>query len=208
MKDLKQYIFESKNYQDNYEDDWLDAVKEMYKWYCDNFRNFYDNNHQYDTSNYKKCDLIGGKKVKADCSGFVGACLCLAGYTNDAVKWNVRLGSFNHFKILNPDKINDFDKKFKSNILYITDIDSFECHRISEENKEDQNYSEIKAGDILVKGSHVTIAADDGAHYLYDWGEKISKQKSNVKSNEPLKFYIPKDKQITYPYRSYWRLKK
>ena len=75
--------------------------------------------------------------------------------------------------------------------------------------KERLDYSEIKAGDILVKGSHVTIAADDGAKHLYDWGRQISAQSEKMLRNyKPINFYIPKDKNnIIYPYRSYWRLK-
>ena len=70
----------------------------MYGWYCDNFKNFYDGNHQYKNENYKQCNLIDNKRVMADCSGFVAACLCLAGYTDNTLDWNVRLGSFNHYK--------------------------------------------------------------------------------------------------------------
>ena len=60
-----------------------------------------------------------------------------------------------------------------------------------------------------MKGSHVTIAADDGAKHLYDWGRQISAQSEKMLRNyKPINFYIPKDKNnIIYPYRSYWRLK-
>ena len=164
--------------------------------------------HHYSDDNYKECDLLNGKKVKADCSGFVGACLCLAGYSNNPLNWNVRLGSFNHFKNANTDNISDIDKKYINDLSYMSGINAFECHRMSDKVKEKQDLSEIKAGDILVKGSHVTIAADDGAKHLYDWGKQISTQSEKVfKNHKPIDFYVPKDKNITYPYRSYWRLK-
>ena len=205
MITLRQYILESKNAKSN----WLDCVKKMYKWYCDNFKNFYDTAHHYKNDNYKKCDLLDDKQVMADCSGFVGACLCLAGYSNNPLNWNVRLGSFNHYKNLNTDNISNTDKKYKNDLLYISDINAFKCHKIMDSAKERLDYSEIKAGDILVKGSHVTIAADDGAKHLYDWGRQISAQSEKMLRNyKPINFYIPKDKNnIIYPYRSYWRLK-
>lgn len=206
MKNLKQYILE----QQTDKSKWMNCVKKMYAWYCDNFKNFYDTEHHYDDKNYKECDLLDGKKVMADCSGFVGACLCLAGYSDNPLNWNVRLGSFNHYKNTNTDKINKTDKEYKSNdLLYIADIDAFECHKMSDEVKKKQDLSEILEGDIIVKGSHVTIAADDGAKHLYDWGRQISTQPNNVfKNHMPVKFYVPKDKNMTYPYRSYWRLTK
>ena len=204
MITLRQYILESKNAKAN----WLDCVKKMYAWYCDNFKNFYDNKHQYDDGNYKECDLLDGKQVMADCSGFVAACLCLAGYNDKPLNWNVRLGSFNHYKNSNDDDISSVDKKYMENLSYMADIDAFECHKMSDEVKKKQDLSEIKAGDIIVKGSHVTIAADDGAKHLYDWGKQISTQSEKIfKNHKPIDFYVPKDKNITYPYRSYWRLK-
>lgn len=204
MITLRQYILESKNVKSN----WLDCVKKMYEWYCENFKNFYDTAHQYKNDNYKTCDLLNDKKVMADCSGFVGACLCLAGYSNNPLNWNVRLGSFNHYKNSNVDDISDVDKKYKNDLSYMADIDAFECIKIDDKEKQKLDYSEIKAGDILVKGSHVTIAADNGAKHLYDWGKQISTQSEKVfKNYKPIDFYVPKDKNIAYPYRSYWRLK-
>ena len=210
MKCLKQFILESNNKNDV--NTWLENVKKMYDWYCKNFKNFYDGKHQYNSSNYKECELLNNKKVVADCSGFVAACLCLSGYTDDTINWNVRLGSFNKYKNhnvdINVEEISKFDEKFKDKLLYITDINDFECHKISDEKKEKQDYTEIKAGDIIVKGSHVTIAATDGGVYLYDWGKQITTQTDDVfKKSKPVKFYIPKDKNTTFPYRSYWRLK-
>lgn len=199
MKRLSQYIIEN---QKDYISDWLSCVQEMYKWYCDNYKDFYDDMHFYSDKNHKKCDLIGGKETIADCSGFVAACLCLAGYNTNPLLWNVRLGSFNHYKRSNDDDLDKSDTGHKEKLLYMADIPQFECHRISDEKKEKEDFSEIKAGDILVKGSHVTIAADNGAKHLYDWG-KTAKHKEY----KPVDFYTPKDKKITYPYRSYWRLK-
>ena len=200
MKTLIEYIKEQK--EDNKNSQWLSSVKKMYEWYCNNYKDFYDDYHFYSDENHKECELIDNKETIADCSGFVGACLCLAGYTDNALLWNVRLGSFNHFKNSNEDNLKEIDQKQKDKILYIADIQDFDCHRISEENKEKYDVSEIKAGDIIVKGSHVSIAADDGAKHLYDWGKDA---KHN--GTQPIDFYIPKDKHKTYPYRSYWRLK-
>jgi len=209
MRCLKDFILES---NESNTDKWLSNVKKMYEWYCDNFKNFYDCKHQYNSSNYKECELLDNKKVVADCSGFVAACLCLSGYTNDTINWNVRLGSFNlhknHNVNTNVEKISPFDEKYKAKLLYMSDINEFECHKISDEKKQNQDYSEIKAGDILVKGSHVTIAAEDGGKYLYDWGRQVSTQNNSLfKLKKPVKFYIPKDKTTIFPYRSYWRLK-
>lgn len=204
MITLRQYILESKNTKSN----WMTCIKKMYKWYCENFKNFYDHHHHYSDDNYKECDLLNGKKVKADCSGFVGACLCLAGYSNNPLNWNVRLGSFNHYKNSNKDNISDVDKKYKNNLSYMSGINAFECIRMDDKEKQKLDYSEIKAGDILVKGSHVTIAADDGAKHLYDWGRQIESQPNNIFDKaKPVEFYIPKDKETIHPYRSYWRLK-
>ena len=207
MKRLSEYIIESKGSSSKAK--WLESVKAMYGWYCENFPNFYDSKHHYDDENYKECELIGNKKVMADCSGFVAACLCLAGYSDHPLDWNVRLGSFNLHKNANPEKeLSHTDKEYVSDLCYMADIDAFECHKITDEKKEKKDYSEIKAGDILVKGSHVTIAADDGAKHLYDWGRQIMTQNDKTfRRTDPVKFYIPKDVKITYPYRSYWRLK-
>lgn len=203
MITLRQYILEGKNAKSN----WMNCVKKMYKWYCENFKNFYDNHHHYNDDNYKECDLLNGKKVKADCSGFVGACLCLAGYSNNPLNWNVRLGSFNHYKNANVDDISKADKKYKNDLSYMSSINAFECIKIDDKEKQKLDYSEIKAGDILVKGSHVTIAADDGAKHLYDWGRQIESQTNDIFDKaKPVDFYIP-TKNIIYPYRSYWRLK-
>lgn len=200
MKTLIEYIKEKKEESKNLH--WLSCVKKMYNWYCDNYENFYDEMHFYSDKNHKQCELIGNKETIADCSGFVGACLCLAGYADDPLLWNARLGSFNHYKNTNVDNLDKADTGQKEKILYIADINDFECHRISDEKKKNNDVSEIKAGDIIVKGSHVTIAADDGAKHLYDWGKDA---KHN--GTQPVNFYIPKDKHKTYPYRSYWRLK-
>ena len=198
MKRFSNYIKESEQ-----RNNWLNCVKEMYEWYCDHYKNFYDDMHFYSDKNHKKCDLIDNKETIADCSGFVGACLCLAGYTDNPLKWNVRLGSFNHYKNSNADNLDKADTGQKEKLLYIADIDAFKCHRLSEEKKETEDLSEIKAGDILVKGSHVTIAADDEAKHLYDWGKTAMHE-----GHKPVNFYVPKDKKTIYPFRSYWRLKK
>lgn len=200
MKRLEEYIIEAK--ETNKTQEWLKCVKKMYEWYCENYKNFYDKMHFYSDKDHKKCELIDDKETIADCSGFIAACLYLAGYTKDTLLWNARLGSFNHYKNSNVEDLDKSDTGHKEKLLYMADLPEFECHKISDENKKKKDLSEIKAGDILVKGSHVTIAADDGAKHLYDWGSEITHE-----NNEPVEFYIPKDKDTTYPYRSYWRLK-
>ena len=199
MITLSRYITEKKTKS------WMDCVRQMYAWYCDNFGAFYDVNHQYDGEHYKYCDLID-HDVVADCSGFVGACLCLYGCLKNPLKMNVRLGSFNHYKNSNVEDVDtsNFDKDYKDELSYMNDIDAFRCVKL----KDTDDLSEIKTGDILVKGSHVTIAADDGARHLYDWGRRVIKRSVNeLESHEPVKFYVPEDKTMTYPFRSYWRLK-
>lgn len=196
MKKFTQYIYENKL------DDWLDCVKKMYSWYCDNYGSFYDDMHFYSTKNHKDCDLIDNKKTIADCSGFIGACLCLAGYTDHPNLFNARLGSFNHYKNSNVENLDKSDTGHKEKILYMADIPEFECIKLDDSNKE--KLEGVKAGDILVKGSHVTIVADDDHNKLYDWGSEV---KNNHKSHEPVPFYVPKDKKETFPYRSLWRLK-
>ena len=96
MKRLTEYIKES---EDKKIDKWMNCVKKMYSWYCKNYNGFYDDNHFYSESNHKECELIDNKKTIGDCSGFVGACLCLAGYTGSPRLYNVRLGSFNLIKM-------------------------------------------------------------------------------------------------------------
>ena len=199
MKKFTEYIKEAEDLKVT---QWLSCVKKMYEWYCENYKNFYDDMHFYSDKNHKICKLIDNKETIADCSGFIGACLCLAGYTNDPLLWNTRLGSFNHYKNSNVEDLDKSDTGHKEKLLYMADIPEFECHKITDEKKAAKDLSEIKAGDILVKGSHVTIAADDGAEHLYDWGESVTHN-----GTDPIEFYVPKDKNTTYPYRSYWRLK-
>ena len=47
---------------------WAKAVQSMGKWYESNI-------HNYNQSQYTSCPLLGGQKVRHDCSGFVSACL-------------------------------------------------------------------------------------------------------------------------------------
>ena len=199
MKTITQYITEQKQKKS-----WIECVQQMYAWYCDNFGKFYDKTHHYKDEDNRYCELIE-KDVVADCSGFVAACLCLAGYTKDSLGFNVRLGSFNHYKNPNVDTMSNVDKEFTSKLSYMADIHDFKCVKL----KNTDDLSEIKTGDILVKGSHVTIAADDGAKHLYDWGSKIETVDDDIiKQHKPISFYTPKDKTMTYPFRSYWTLKK
>ena len=203
MKSLKEYIYEADKARITVSQ-WLENVKIMYKWYCDNYNTFYDSDHWKKTEYHKPCELIDNKKTIADCSGFVAACLCLSGLTTYTESFNVRLGSFNHYRNPNllSNDITDREGEFIENkIKYLIDLKDFECIKL----KDTDDLSEIKAGDILVKGSHVTIAADDGAKHLYDWGEAV---KNKHKDYNPVKFYVPVDKNQVYPYRSYWRLKK
>jgi hypothetical protein len=47
---------------------WAKAVQSMGKWYESNI-------HNYNQGQYTSCSLLGGQKVRHDCSGFVSACL-------------------------------------------------------------------------------------------------------------------------------------
>jgi len=199
MKRLIEYIKESK---DNKVDKWMKCVEKMYSWYCKNYNSFYDDMHFYSEKNHKECELIDNKKTIADCSGFVAACLCLAGYTGSPRLFNVRLGSFNHYKNANDDDLDKSDTGQKEKIKYMADIPDFECIKLDDSNKE--KLKGVKRGDILVKGSHVTIVADDNVSELYDWGFEVKDKHIN---NKPVPFYVPADKTETYPYRSLWRLK-
>ncbi len=198
MKTLKQYIIEQ-----DVHTKWLENVKKMYKWYCDNFDTFYDYDHYRSTDNCKKCELIDNKLVRGDCSGFVGACLCLSNYTDDPLKWNASLGSFNMKGHKRPNiKIGPKTEKYRETLKYICDIDSWKHVTLKDKN----DLSEVQAGDILTKGTHCTIVADNGAKHLYDWGEDTALKKD--KTCEPVDFYIPHDKNgKTFLFVDYWRLK-
>lgn len=165
--------------------EWLNKVQKMYKWFNNNCL-YYDHKHE-DSSVY--CDLIK-KKVKVDCSGFIGACLYYAGYTDDPYNWNVKYGSFNKNK--NPN--NDDDPKHCNidKINYLIDNPEWSTTTF--------NRNKIKAGDIIYSSFHVTIAADDGAEHLYDWGQHEIDSKHH-KNNNAVEYY-----ELEYKYRAYWRL--
>lgn len=212
MKSLSQYIENIKNFNNpnnsnnSKTEHWLKCVQKMYNWYLDNFGNYYDTTHNSTIDNTTKpCELIGDKHVKADCSGFVAACLCLAGYINNPIDMNATLGSFNLYKNSNKKIITKEYNELAKSLEYMANCNDWECHKISDYNKANNDYSELRRGDILVKGSHVTIVADNDVQYLYDWGKDAVNNRD--KTNKLSKFYVPKDRYDTYPYRSYWRLK-
>ena len=165
--------------------EWLDCVQKMYAWYGQKFNGSYSHSHSDDAV---YCELID-KKVTPDCSGFVGACLCLAGYDDSPIDWNVKFGSFNKDGHKNND---DTPIRVKiSDLHYMKDLPDWDSHNFHK--------TKIKAGDIIYSSFHSTIAADDGAKHLYDWGRHIETMKDIT---QPAEYYEHK-----YKYRAYWRLK-
>lgn len=144
-------------------DSWLTCVVTMFNWYKDNFGPFYDFEHGKDKSKLKACDLINNKIVRADCSGFVNACLVLFGELTDTLKYNVTHGSYNYSK-----KRNDPNYYgFMPNIKYLrNDLTHFKHIKVNENTK-------FKNGDILYNKEHVVIFYDN---YVYEWGSSVEKR--------------------------------
>lgn len=148
MKSLYTYICEAKDTNII-----LDCAEKMQKWYDDNFKGYYDNEHGANKDNMKKCDLLDNKLVKADCAGFLGAVLCLAGFTENPLAYSVKFGSFNLDKHINNKRENE-DIPDYIDMEYMKDLNgNWHAYKLDTYTE----WPDCIPGDILYSGGHVAI---------------------------------------------------
>lgn len=125
---------------------WADAVKRMADWYQNNV-------HTYNQSGFISCPLLGGAKVREDCSGYVSACVALAGITQ-----------------VSGGKIE------QGNSTTYANADSSLCKKLKNygfQNLPFNGPDSLQPFDIISRGScHAEIYAGkiNGKHKSYSWG--------------------------------------
>lgn len=118
--------------------EWSKAVVAMGKWYEKNV-------HEYNQSGWISCDLLGGTKVRKDCSGYVSACLQL-------------FGTFNKGFVTNSGGFNS-----NNSIASILSKGGFK--------KLTYSWETVQPYDIIAYNGHVEILAEKGEHpKSWGWG--------------------------------------
>lgn len=173
---------------------WLDCVKQMFQWYLDNFGPFYDFNHGKNKDKLKQCDLVNAL-VRADCSGFVNACLVLFGELDDTLKYNVTHGSYNYSKRRNDPNYYGLMPDIK---YFKNDLTNFEHIEVTPD-------TVFQDGDILYNNAHTVIYFNQ---YAYDWGDSVEKRDLNKHDGMIRLDHIVDPYKHIQKYKGIWRLKK
>lgn len=118
--------------------EWSKAVATMGKWYEKNV-------HEYNQSAFIACDLLGGTKVRKDCSGYVSACLQL-------------FGTFKKGFVTNSGGFNS-----NASVASILSNGGFK--------KLPYSWETVQPYDIIAYNGHVEILAEKGEHpKSWGWG--------------------------------------
>lgn len=119
--------------------DWVNAVTSMAEWYSKNI-------HDYSQAHFSDCDLVG-TKVRHDCSGFVSACLWLAGF--------LPVGQI-----------------FRSGDFIAGGAATKKLLQTGRFTIRPYNTNELEPFDIVAKNGHIEIFAGkvDGKMKAYSWG--------------------------------------